>query len=233
MKLTDEQLRGILISNIQTKIPELEMKLQELNHMKLAKDFSKRQRNKFNAFAGEQGAKHLVTGDLSQMSTQRLSDYSIALDAAVNSQWFSKEGRKEIFAKQKAAFARRGFSNISEDELKTFSDLMNSDEIQKMIENKLLDSAQIAKNVFGAQHAQKNFVADVRQVRRILRQRVYDIDQRRLLNSFNAVREMKDKTSATYNEVSRAYRAMSHEKSFKKMTKKQMVTFMKKFLGVK
>lgn len=127
---------------IRTKVPEVDEKLRALFAAGEADDFVKAQRSKFRALSDTKSRKKMSIGNLSKMNMRQLQDYTHILDLTLKSKWMSEEGRNEIWQKQHDALLRRGY-DLTREEHKTFSQIMNSREMQEMIESRTLDSFQV------------------------------------------------------------------------------------------
>lgn len=146
--------RKALMDAIRTKVPEVDEKLRALFATGEADDFVKAQRSKFRALSDTKSRKKMAIGNLSKMNMRQLHDYNHILDLTLKSKWMSEEGRNEIWQKQHDALLRRGY-DLTREEHKTFAQIMNSREIQEMIESRTLDSWQVLEMSLDTQGSDK------------------------------------------------------------------------------
>lgn len=219
--------RNRLKSEIKDNIKRVKEVLDELENEHIADDWVDKQRVKYLKLMRGKGFNNYTDIDLDVMGTVVLDDLNENLKHTIKSKWSSAEGREEIFQKQMAAFKAQGYA-LSRDELKTFQKIINSDEVQKLIEAKVLDSFQVLNTVYDRSESDK-IISDYRQLTRTFSKDIYKFKGDTIARLAHSVRTIKDERMYTYKDIDKMLRRLKRQK-LDKVTDNDMLKRMRKIL---
>ena len=221
--------RNRLKSEIKENIKRVKEVLDELEDTHIADDWVDKQRVKYLKLMRGKGFNNYTDIDLDAMGTVVLDDLNENLKMTIKSKWSSAEGREEIFQKQQATFRRYGY-DLSRDELNVFGNVINSNEIQRLIEAKVLDSFQVLESTFDREQADK-VVSDYKQIVRTFGQSVYKIKGDTIARLSKSLRVIKDEGNYNYKDIDKMLRQLKKQK-LDKVTDSNMIKRMRKILKV-
>ena len=203
--------------NIISMIDTVNQMFNELEDVDDAQDFLVKQKSKIAAFSKSDINNDLQVGDLSNMSDEKIEDYEDVLKRTIKSKWMSAEGREEIWEKQRASLKNRGY-DLSKEAFKTFTKVINSAEVQRLIELKVLDSFQVLDYSVDNDESSK-LIANVNQLTRNFGQTVHKIKGKTILNILEAMKTVKSFKNITYSEMNTALRELKKYSNITKTTK--------------
>lgn len=221
--------RERLKDEIKTNIKKVKEVLDELESTHIADDWVDKERVKYLKLMRGKGFNHYTDIDLNAMGTTVLDDLNENLKMTIKSKWSTAEGREEIFQKQQETFKQHGY-DLSRDELKVFANVINSNELQRLIEVKVLDSFQVLESTFDREQSDK-IVSDYKQIVRTFGQSLYMIKGDTIARLSKSLRVIKDEGKYNYKDIDKMLRQLKKQK-LDKVTDSNMIKRMRKILKV-